>query len=44
MGFFEAEWPADERDIITVEELLFDVRALIRIQGVFGITSYIDSV
>ncbi|KAG9912505.1 glycosyl hydrolase-like protein, partial [Aureobasidium melanogenum] len=44
MGFFKTERSSSEGDVITFEELVFDMRTLIGIQRVFGIASDVYSV
>ncbi|KAG9527180.1 hypothetical protein KCV07_g104, partial [Aureobasidium melanogenum] len=44
VGFFKTERSSSEGDVIAFEELVFDMRTLIRVQRVFGIASDIYSV
>lgn len=43
MGILARERSSMEVDIVSVEEVLWDVRRLVRITWVFGISSYIDT-
>jgi hypothetical protein len=40
---FYREWSANERDIISIEEVVGDVRRNIRFPGVFGVASNINA-
>ncbi len=43
MCIFLRERARVEIDIVSIEEVLWDVRRLIRVAGIFGISSYVDS-